>query len=119
MLWEYIMILFAVAIFSTHHSFSKNTQDVGSVFYLLFGAITWFAFGISLLHIDFLWTDAPVAVQHSFTPSDESMFIYLFFGLGITMFVIGLVRSISLVYGPVVEKSSYMTGETLQPWQRQ
>jgi len=114
MLWQYTEILFAVAGLATILSFYRNIDRIGQVFFLFVGAAGWWGFGVSLLKITFKWGGSTTVVSYTYIPSTESAFVYLFLGMGMIMFIIGIIRAFELAYQPVIDYTAAMTGEKKQ-----
>lgn len=112
MLWEYILILFVVALFGTILGFHRNIDRLGQVYMLLVSGASWLAFGVSLLKITFKWGGSTSVVSYTYIPSSESNFVYIFLALGLLNILIGIIRAWTLTYQPIIDQVAEQSGES-------
>ena len=108
-----LQLLFLLALTFTVLSFSMGVDKFGRVFFMFFASITWFAFGIAQLKIKFMEGGSIGMVFYNFTMGSDNTppeLVYLYLGLGLLLFIIAIIRAISLVYGPVISGAGKMTG---------
>jgi len=92
-LWQYTLIFLVLGMISSIMAFHRNITDVGSVFWLFVGAMSWLVSAWGLLTIHFKWGGSQNVVSYTYIPSWEGwILVFGLGGIGLLMLMIGIIR---------------------------